>query len=179
MKRSIQRKCAHCGKDFTATNPLRIYCSKRCNDRATYARNHECHGRAKKICLVCGKEYTPHSNQQKYCGADCAKQAQKNQTLSWRTANAELVHSRTIKYNRDYRARRGKRYARKPLQEIACRQCGEVFMQIDPKQKYCSVKCQRAWHHRPENRTKPKDKLAWLETATRGQMEEFLKKLFG
>ena len=179
MKRTIEKKCAHCGEEFKATNPLQIYCCPRCNNRACYDRNYKKHGRTKKTCLVCGKQYVPNSNQQKYCGADCAKIAHRNQIQAWKEANAALVRVRSIKYSRDYRARRGNRYARKPLKQITCPQCGQVFMQSYPTQKYCSETCCRAYHHRAENRTKRKDNLAWLQTATQKQMDAFLKKLFG
>ena len=179
MKPSILKKCAHCGTEFTTTNQRRIYCSKRCNDREYYDRHYKYHAHAKKVCLFCGKEYTPNSSHQKYCNADCAKQAGHQKIKDWHSEHADLVRIRNRAYNRDYRARRGTRYVRKPLQEIVCKECGQVFMQTYPLQKYCSEKCGRTYHHRAEKQRKQNYDLTLPETITQEKIDAYLKMLFG
>ena len=116
------RHCKSCNKEFTATHPKQIYCSKICR-----------HG-SKRIqlgtvvqCKECSNQFAKHHGQQVFCGKDC-----------------QLISETRTKAMRSTKYRK-----RKPVMTddgmAICLFCKEKFGQKrKTDQAYCSRRCQQA-----------------------------------
>ena len=110
----MKKICPTCGKEFVTTRANKIYCSHKCAQKLCNVARRKPPVLVKKICRRCGKEFeTTRPTTQIYCSRAC------NEATS----------------NSKYRSRR------KPREKRICPVCGVEFMQTNPKQKYCSVKC--------------------------------------
>lgn len=65
----MDRECKQCGTTFVVTNkgPKRLYCGKRCKEKAGYLRR----GRGKETCRWCKEEFTKTRITQYLCSSEC------------------------------------------------------------------------------------------------------------
>jgi hypothetical protein len=64
------KACPQCGKEFTPTHHLVIYCCADCRIDATNARHRRITPRVIK-CAGCGKPFQPKAGASRYCSQEC------------------------------------------------------------------------------------------------------------
>ena len=89
-------------------------------------------------CIVCGNTYISKMKRQ-YCSAKCRK-------MAWKLLNREKY----LDSARKYQAKRKALQLVKPLVELRCVVCNELFIQNKrhPEQKCCSKKCSYAFYRK-------------------------------
>lgn len=74
----MDNKCPVCGKEFERTNSRKVYCCRRCKEKARRTRkNKTAENNETKICIVCGKEFETNQPKTVCCSPECKYERQK------------------------------------------------------------------------------------------------------
>jgi endogenous inhibitor of DNA gyrase (YacG/DUF329 family) len=68
------RACPTCGTEFDTTSKNKVYCCKKCKDKA-YRDGHIVIKVHHKVCKLCGKEFDTKDAKQRYCSITCRNRA--------------------------------------------------------------------------------------------------------
>lgn len=125
-KVSYERTCAYCGKEYTAHDIRKQYCSKKCATIAIRIRKGiKCNTNTEpyhKICVVCGNSFDTFRDAAVTCSPECAKVTRKISS-------------------------------RKPLIEKTCVICGKVYSSTDARRATCGnaecVRKNKTANHKP------------------------------
>lgn len=125
-KVSYERICAYCGKEYTAHDIRKQYCSRRCRDIAIRIRKGiKCNTNSEpyhKACVICGKPFDTFRDAAVTCSQECAK----------------VLH---------------KGLSRNPLIEKTCKICGKVYFSKDARRVTCGsadcVRKNKTVNHKP------------------------------
>jgi hypothetical protein len=145
------KDCARCGATFTPISPKAIYCSRKCNDAAHYARVKP---HLKRKCSRCGVEYFAKvANRSTFCSRGCSDKAKNERSkgtwIHWWFRTCEVCGERFVTNRRTARlcrntqcwradARNKARASFKPSRNPKpCSSCGSPTGSESGYQKLC------------------------------------------
>ena len=109
--------CPECGREFTTTSGVQIYCNLTCKKLHNYKKKRQKIGVKKlkaKTCKLCGEKFTPTVGHQVYCSDRCMYQAKLKRQREWKQAN---------------------------IKPQVCPVCGRTFKPTRAHRDYCSAAC--------------------------------------
>ena len=150
--------CLECGKEFTTSNNLKIFCSVKCK---TSYHNYNQKFEKKvynRICPVCRKSFSTTDRRKIYCNDKCGDKACKIREKEERRKIMDVtrkvcptcgkvfkpnVHNQVFCCKRCLRKANYKEYKKSIMSEYekTCPICGKHFTAIRRNTIYCSIKC--------------------------------------
>jgi predicted nucleic acid-binding Zn ribbon protein len=84
MKKTYNKICKVCGKEFETTKSKKVYCSNECIEKYYKPNN-----KVIKICKVCGKEFETRSTIKIYCSDACKEEHEKEYLKKYREVHSK------------------------------------------------------------------------------------------